>query len=260
MTNPVPVGLPSARHDLSGLIRSHDRKVAHTFTPAGKSAIANAFGLPAGKAWTCPGETSECKKVCYAGRLEQAYGSTLIPVLMHNYRMLNGQSEDRMKELLSRMVAEYVEECDRKNVPVGERVFRIHWDGDFGITSNTENGTSYPRAWSRVIEENPGVQFWLYTRMSNAARYLHAARLRNLSLYFSADDENIKTARRLEVRGIRLAMLSETMVEGKRAIGSGVYCPENLGRLPMQGACVACGACIRGKSNIIFASKRKVSA
>ena len=30
--------------------------------------------------------------------------------------------------------------------------------------------------------------------------------------------------------------------------------------VPMQGACVACGACIRGKSNIIFASKRKVSA
>ena len=260
MTNPGPIGLPSARHDLSGLIRSHDQKVAHAFTGSGRSAIANAFGLPAGKAWTCAGETSECKKVCYAGRLEQAYGSTLLPVLMHNYRMLNGQSESRMVELLSRMVAEYVEECERKNVPVSGRMFRIHWDGDFGITSNAESQTSYPRAWARVIEANPGVQFWLYTRMPKAARYLHAARLRNLSLYFSADNENIRMARRLEARGIRLAMLSETMVDGRRAIGSGVYCPENLGRLPMRGACVACGACIRGRSNIIFASKRKVNA
>ena len=260
MTNPVPIGLPSAKHDLSGLIRSHDRKVAHAFTAAGKSAIANAFGLPAGKAWTCAGETSECKKVCYAGRLEQAYGSTLLPVLMHNYRMLNGQSEDRMKELLSRMVAEYVEECDRKNVPQEERKFRIHWDGDFGITSNTGDEKSYAVAWARVIDEIPDVQFWLYTRMPDTARYLHAAQLRNLSLYFSTDNENIETARRLEAQGIRLAMLSETMVDGKRAIGSGVYCPENLGRLPMGGACVTCGACIRGKSNIVFASKRKVSA
>ncbi len=183
-----------------------------------------------------------------------------MPVLMHNYGMLNGQSESRMKDLLSRMVAEYVNECDRKEVPLSERMFRIHWDGDFGVTSNTENGTSYPRVWARVIEENPSVRFWLYTRMPNAARYLHAARLRNLALYFSADNENIKMAQRLARQGIRLAMLSTTMVEGRRAIGSGVYCPENLGRLTMQGACVACGACIRGRSNIVFASKKKVSA
>jgi hypothetical protein len=260
MTNPVPIGLPSARHDLSGLIRSHDRKVAHTFTGAGRSAIANAFGLPAGREWTCAGETSECKAVCYAGRLEQAYAGTLLPVLMHNYNMLNGQSERRMRELLARMVAEYVEECDRKDVPVGERKFRIHWDGDFGIMSNTENATSYPAAWARVIEANPRVRFWAYSRMANAVGYLHAAHLRNLSLYFSADKENIETAQWLQVRGIRLAYLDETMADGRAAIGSGVYCPENLGRLPMTGACVACGACIRGRSNVLFSSKRKVSA
>jgi hypothetical protein len=174
--------------------------------------------------------------------------------------MLNGQTFERMRELLARLVAEYVKECNKRNVPVSQRVFRIHWDGDFGITSNTGNTLTYTRAWARVIRETPDVRFWCYTRVASAASYLHAQRLPNLALRYSADNYNLTTARRLEAKGIRLAMLSETMADGRAAIGSGVYCPENLARLPMTGACVACGACIRDKSNIIFASKRKVSA
>jgi hypothetical protein len=253
MTNPVPIGLPSARHDLSGLIRSHDRKVAHTFTPSGDSSIANAFGLPAGKAFSCRGATSVCESVCYAGRLEDAYGATLLPVVMHNFRMLTSTDRAGQTALLSRMVGEYVAQCDRRGVADRDRVFRIHWDGDFF-------SDKYTRAWRDTIASFPGVRFWCYTRASSSARILHRAGLPNLALYYSADRVNLATARRLSAEGIRLAMLSETMVEGKRAIGSGVYCPENLGRLPMTGACMACGACVRGRSNVLFSSKRKVSA
>ena len=52
------------------LKRSNDRKVANAVSPNGKTpTIANTFGLPAGKAFSCPGETSVCSKVCYAGKL-----------------------------------------------------------------------------------------------------------------------------------------------------------------------------------------------
>jgi hypothetical protein len=47
------------------LKRSNDRKVTNLVTPNGKqSAIANTFGLPAGKAFSCPDATSICAKVC----------------------------------------------------------------------------------------------------------------------------------------------------------------------------------------------------
>jgi len=49
------------------LKRSNDRKVANAVSPNGKTpTIANTFGLPAGKAFSCPGATSICESVCYA--------------------------------------------------------------------------------------------------------------------------------------------------------------------------------------------------
>ncbi len=56
------------------LKRSMDRKVTNAVSPNGKTpTIANTFGLPAGKAFSCPGATSICESVCYAGKLEKVY-------------------------------------------------------------------------------------------------------------------------------------------------------------------------------------------
>ncbi len=56
------------------LKRSNDRKVANAVSKNGKTpTIANTFGLPAGKAFSCPGATSICESVCYAGKLEKVY-------------------------------------------------------------------------------------------------------------------------------------------------------------------------------------------
>ena len=53
------------------LRRSKDRKVTNAVSPNGKTPlIANTFGLPSGKAYSCPGATSVCEKICYAGKLE----------------------------------------------------------------------------------------------------------------------------------------------------------------------------------------------
>ena len=56
------------------LKRSNDRKVANSISPNGKTPnIANTFGLPAGKDYSCPNATSVCSSVCYAGKLEKLY-------------------------------------------------------------------------------------------------------------------------------------------------------------------------------------------
>ena len=59
---------------MNKLKRSHDRKVTNLVNNAGNgSLIQNTFGLPAGKNYSCPGATSICEKVCYAGKLEKLY-------------------------------------------------------------------------------------------------------------------------------------------------------------------------------------------
>ena len=52
------------------LIRSKDRKVANSVTAGADPRIANTIGLPAGRDYACPGATSICSKICYAGNLE----------------------------------------------------------------------------------------------------------------------------------------------------------------------------------------------
>jgi len=70
------------------LKRSNDRKVTNMATPNGKrSAIANTFGLPSGKQYSCPYATSICEKICYAGKLEKMYTSVR-EVLLHNWNAL----------------------------------------------------------------------------------------------------------------------------------------------------------------------------
>jgi len=45
--------------------------------PDGKRPlVANTFGLPSGKSFSCPGATSVCEKICYAGKLEKVFKST----------------------------------------------------------------------------------------------------------------------------------------------------------------------------------------
>jgi len=66
------------------LKRSMDRKVTNAVSKNGKTpTIANTFGLPAGKAFSCPGATNTCESVCYAGKLERVYKGVKA-VLLHN--------------------------------------------------------------------------------------------------------------------------------------------------------------------------------
>jgi hypothetical protein len=237
------------------LKRSNDRKVANLVTKNGKqAAIANTFGLPAGKAFSCPGATSVCESVCYAGKLEKLFKGVKAN-LLHNWDLLKDADQLTMETLLTEMINEFRTDCVKKDAPM---LFRIHWDGDFF-------NDDYTNAWKNVINNNPDIQFWVYTRVRSAALILKD--VSNLSLYFSADSENVKTAVDLKINsGVRMAYLAKNFAIGqadvKEMIGRpAAKCPENNKQIPListnGSACVSCSLCVYSKSDIIFSASKK---
>lgn len=237
------------------LIRSKDRKVTNAVSPNGKTpTIANTFGLPAGKEYSCPGQTETCAKVCYAGKLEKIYKGVR-NVLMNNWEQLKDADLDTMVSLLDEMIVDFVKDCDKRNA---EKLFRIHWDGDFF-------NDTYTLAWKTVILNHPDIQFWVYTRVESAALILKG--IDNLSLYYSTDKDNKDTAVKLNKgEGIRLAYLADTFAIGqadmKEMIGKvGAKCPENKKAIPListaGSACVSCSLCVYSKADIVFSAKKR---
>jgi ferredoxin len=237
------------------LKRSFDRKVSNAVSPNGKTAtIANTFGLPAGKAYSCPGATSICESVCYAGKLEKLFKGVRVN-LLHNWELLKDADHDTMETLLMEMIADFKKDCEKKNAPL---LFRIHWDGDF---FNDE----YAFAWKHVILNHPDIQFWVYTRVKSAAVMLKD--IPNLSLYYSTDSENKDTGIGLKKdHGIRLAYLAKNFALGQADMKEltnkpGAKCPENLKAIPLisqkGSACVSCGLCVYNKADIVFSASKK---
>jgi hypothetical protein len=240
---------------MTQLKRSFDRKVTNAVSPNGKTAtIANTFGLPAGKEFSCPGATSVCESVCYAGKLEKLFKGVKAN-LLHNWELLKEADQETMESLLSAMINDFVADCEKKDAP---KLFRIHWDGDFF-------NDTYTMAWRNVITNHPEIQFWVYTRVKSAALLLKD--IDNLSLYFSTDSENVKVGVDLKINeGVRLAYLAKNFAVGqsdlKAMIGKvGGKCPENNKSIPListnGSACVSCGLCVYSKADIVFSSSKK---
>ena len=186
------------------LIRSKDRKVTNAVSPNGKTpTIANSFGLPAGKAYSCPGATTVCEKVCYAGKLEKVYKGVR-NILVSNYEQLVNASYLEMVALLNEMIGDFRKDCEKRNA---EKLFRIHWDGDFF-------SHDYAMAWKVAIVLNPDVQFWAYTRSDFAVPILYD--VENLALYFSTDSANRALGIRMKKQyGVKLAYLAKDFATGK---------------------------------------------
>ena len=234
------------------LKRTQDRKTATSVKGNGKqSRIANTFSLPAGNDFSCPGATSFCQSICYAGRLEKLYPS-FRNLVVHNWETLKDLSSSEMMPLIDEMISEFSAECDKWNAP---KKFRIHADGDFF-------NMAYVRAWSMVIELHSDIQFWAYTRSDFAAEYLNG-RHSNLSLFFSADPVNVETAKVMEANGVRIAMVDNTFADARDSF-KGVRCPEQNAKgfdliNEDGGACVRCGLCVfQGKgANVLFSVTKK---
>lgn len=232
------------------LKRTKDRKVTNAVTKGGNPAIANSFGLPAGREYSCPNATAFCERICYAGKLEKVYKGVKA-VLMHNWDMLKDADYDTMVTLLDSMISDFVAECDKRNAP---KAFRIHWDGDFF-------NTDYVKAWCVVIAKYSAVTFWVYTRVPFAASYLFLQDLDNLSLYFSGDPDNIAVAKILQSQGINIAYVDSTFSDGKEAIPGATKCPENNKALPLisdkGSACAVCGLCVNGRKDVLFSTSKR---
>lgn len=236
------------------LKRSKDRKVTNLVTKSGNVSIANTFGLPSGTAFSCPGATSVCETVCYAGKLERLYKGVR-ENLLHNWNMLRDADEERAYGLLTDMMQDFITECNRRGA---DKAFRIHWDGDFF-------NIDYTRAWRRVIEATPEVRYWVYTRTDWAVPMLKG--MPNLALYFSTDSENLPVAEGLRRdHGVRLAMLASTFAEGLAAVKGvtgrpAARCPENTGQVPLispeGSACLRCNLCPTEKADILFSSSKR---
>lgn len=233
------------------LKRTQDRKTANLSNKAGKaSVIANAFSLPSGK--SCPGMTSICEKVCYAGKLEKMYPS-FRALVEHNFNLLKDASPLEMIELLSEMIADFRADCDKRGA---KKLFRIHADGDYF-------NVDYAWAWKQVILSNPDIQFWSYTRSLFATHILND--ILNHSLYFSTDDENQNLVESLPP-GVKIAYLGNTFAEAEDQILNltdkpAAACPELTGALSLiderGGACVTCGLCVLGRGNVRFSVTNK---
>lgn len=237
------------------LLRSKDRKVANSIMPSGKQPrLANTFGLPAGREYACPGATTICSKICYAGNLEKIYKGVK-DVLIHNWNLLKDADRQTMVGLLDSMITEFEADCEKWSA---DKLFRIHWDGDFF-------NMDYVMAWREVIERHADVHFWVYTRTHYAVSELIG--LPNLGLYFSTDDENLELADGLKrTYGVKLAYLSNNFEAGQAVIKGmtgrpGAKCPENKKALPLisseGSACVRCELCIFQKTDVVFSATKK---
>jgi hypothetical protein len=237
------------------LIRSKDRKVANVVNKGGTQAlVANTFGLPAGKEYACPGATSVCEVMCYAGKLEKVFKGVR-QVLLANWEQLKDADYFTMISLLSEMIESFVVDCEKRGA---EKLFRIHWDGDFF-------SEEYTRAWRTVIRDYPDVQFWAYTRSAFAVPLL--VNLPNLGFYFSTDSANRVLGIHLKKKyGVKLAYLANTFAEGKKDFltiqeKSAIPCPENNKKMPMisveGSACVRCSQCVFARNDILFSASKK---
>lgn len=242
---------------MNTLVGSKDRKVANAVNSTGKTAVmSNTFGLVSGKAYSCPGATSYCEKICYAGKLEKIFKGVR-ETMVRNFEILSTATLAEMVSMIDRLIADFVAECDKRDA---DKVYRIHWDGDFF-------NKRYTLAWQHVISNHPDVQFWVYTRNVEAAVILHKAGLSNLSLFFSVDPVNAAAGKVLnKTYGIRIAAVADTFAESQALVKDitgkpGAKCPEQTGQIPListrGSACVTCGLCVEGKANISFSRSKK---
>jgi hypothetical protein len=93
--------------------------------------------------------------------------------------------------------------------------------------------------------------------------------IKNLSLYFSADKDNVDEAKRLrQDYDVKLAWLADTFEEASSQVRAltgkpGAKCPEQTRQIPLiskdGGACYTCGLCTtnKTKTDIRFSISKK---
>jgi len=269
---------PSGNRKLSPVIRK--KKGSRN---AGEPLVHNSHGTLSSH---CRFTTPFCEG-CYAKDAEN-YPS-VVNLLTHNTELVEQSVPHRLLNLFDNLLMNAHIEMEKHNVPVEERMFRVHWDGDIGTEAEFV-------AWNRVAGWWD-MQVFLYTRahpIVSKALLNEMSWADNFVVYLSVDKHNIASAKAVKQLDkqdrIRMAFCGETWEETLAVAGQfpdqrkGARCPELTGKIDMivwdsdpdewesrktdaeqagkklpalkgKGACVACNMCPRGINNVRFAQK-----
>ena len=246
--------------------------------------VKNSFGtLSSACKWTTP----FCEG-CYAAAAE-VYPN-VHALLTHNTDCTRGRSFDELVPLFDRLVHDAEVQMVKRGVPVGDRFYRPHWDGELDSFEEL-------MAWNQVAGYHPDMQVFLYTRAHMLVRTFigNCVPAPNLVVYLSVDSHNVDTARQVQEvdpRGwVKYAFCGATWQETEEIAAlfpkqrKGPRCPELTGKVPLivwesdgeraarrsdamaagvkrppervgVGACVECGMCPKGINNVRFAQER----
>lgn len=180
---------------------------------------------------TCPGLSEWCKFNCY--NADNRYDKFPIDKWCENlWWVLN------KKEVLSNKIQLQLNEYRSQKVAV-----RIHSSGDFF-------SKEYIEFWKKIIEKNPRVDFWAYTRSwcveELEKSIIDLNQLDNMCLIFSCD----KTMKK-PLEGFPKSIVvnsSKEMLELSN-MKKGIICPEQYNLIS---GCADCGICIRNLSRDIY--------
>lgn len=158
--------------------------------------MIHSWSIPAGKDWSCPGESHLCRVRCYAKR-----GFFFMPNVntTHKNNFKFSQTPDFQNWMRQQLVTTYV------------RVMRIHVAGDF------YNG-EYVRKWYEIVSRSPKILFFAYTRSWRVEEILpelvKLGALPNIQLWWSIDR---LTGPAPLIRGIRRAYMAIDNVDANNA-------------------------------------------
>ena len=246
--------------------------------------VKNSFGtLSSACKWTTP----FCEG-CYAGAAE-VYPN-VHALLTHNTDLTRGRSVDELVPLFDRLVHDAEVQMVKRGVPVEDRFYRPHWDGELDSFEEL-------MAWNQVAGYHPDMKVFLYTRAHMLVRTFigNCVPAPNFVVYLSVDSHNVDTARQvqeIDPRGwVKYAFCGATWSETEEIAAlfpsqrKGPRCPELTGKVPLivwesdgeraarrsdamaagvkrppervgVGACVECGMCPKGINNVRFAQER----
>lgn len=181
-----------------------------------------SFSLPAIS--SCPGRTTWCSNLCYADKVARIYKNA---AKSYETNMMATTAVDFVTLMNDEIT---------KLVNKGIKTFRIHVSGDF-------YDVKYIYRWVSIIQSNPEVMFYGYTRswsVDNLLPHLETLRcLPNVILFASTDDTTIGGI----PPGWREAFASDTKPNGKKM----VTCLEQAGKVA---TCDKCRICFNPKSNL----------
>ena len=275
---PVPLK-PSGNRKLSPWM--HQKKAGGH---KAEVVVKNSFGtLSSACKWTTP----FCEG-CYAGAAE-VYPN-VHALLTHNTDLTRGRSVDELVPLFDRLVHDAEVQMVKRGVPVEDRFYRPHWDGELDSFEEL-------MAWNQVAGYHPDMKVFLYTRAHMLVRTFigNCVPAPNFVVYLSVDEHNVDTARQvqeIDPRGwVKYAFCGTTWQETEEVAAlfprqrKGPRCPELTGKVPLivwesdgeraarrsdamaagvkrppervgVGACVECGMCPKGINNVRFAQER----